>query len=78
MFYAYLIFQCSFLSVKPYKNFLCAMNNLFTVRLFDCQVLCDILGSGGLPGKRIEQQQPSLYFANDDLEYQVCLKCMKR
>lgn len=36
----------------------------------DIQVLCDILRTGGLPGREIAHQ-PSLYFANDDLEYQV-------
>ncbi|KAK4366544.1 hypothetical protein RND71_014424 [Anisodus tanguticus] len=35
----------------------------------DIQVLCDILTSGGLPGKESEHQ-PYLYFAADDLEYQ--------
>lgn len=34
------------------------------------QVLCDILRSGGLPGQA-NGQQPPLYFAADDLEYQV-------
>ena len=34
------------------------------------QVLCDILTSGGLPGKE-NGHQPPLYFAADDLEYQV-------
>ncbi|KAK6163250.1 hypothetical protein DH2020_000114 [Rehmannia glutinosa] len=33
------------------------------------QVLCDILSTGGLPGKEISSQPP-LYFANDDLLYQ--------
>ncbi|KAI9156350.1 hypothetical protein LWI28_004680 [Acer negundo] len=36
----------------------------------DIQVLCDILRSGGLPG-RINGHQPPLYFAADDLEYQA-------
>ncbi|KAL5833033.1 hypothetical protein ACOSQ3_016707 [Xanthoceras sorbifolium] len=36
----------------------------------DIQVLCDILRTGGLPGREIGHQ-PQLYFANDDLEYQV-------
>ncbi|GAV71379.1 Hydrolase_like domain-containing protein/Hydrolase_6 domain-containing protein [Cephalotus follicularis] len=36
----------------------------------DIQVLCDILRTGGLPGKEIGQPPP-LYFANDDLEYQA-------
>lgn len=36
----------------------------------DIQVLCDILRSGGLPGKEIGHQPP-LYFAHDDLKYQV-------
>ncbi|OIT39369.1 hypothetical protein A4A49_03621 [Nicotiana attenuata] len=36
----------------------------------DIQVLCDILTSGGLPGKECEHQ-PYLYFAADDLEYQA-------
>ncbi|KAK3023910.1 hypothetical protein RJ639_043453 [Escallonia herrerae] len=36
----------------------------------DIQVLCDILRSGGLPGKK-NGHQPNLYFAADDLEYQV-------
>ncbi|XP_010253464.1 PREDICTED: uncharacterized protein YKR070W isoform X2 [Nelumbo nucifera] len=35
----------------------------------DIQVLCDILRTGGLPGRE-NGQQPRLYFANDDLEYQ--------
>lgn len=34
------------------------------------QVLCDILTSGGCPGDENEHQ-PFLYFAADDLEYQV-------
>ncbi|KAJ4725939.1 hydrolase family protein / HAD-superfamily protein [Melia azedarach] len=36
----------------------------------DIQVLCDILRTGGLPGREIGHQ-PHLYFANDDLEYQA-------
>nr|XP_023876252.1 uncharacterized protein YKR070W-like isoform X1 [Quercus suber]POE81428.1 uncharacterized protein CFP56_05928 [Quercus suber] len=36
----------------------------------DIQVLCDILRSGGLPGKEIGHQPP-LYFAHDDLNYQA-------
>ncbi|KAL5569209.1 hypothetical protein UlMin_025784 [Ulmus minor] len=36
----------------------------------DIQVLCDILRSGGLPGKE-NGRQPPLYFAADDLEYQA-------
>ncbi|GMP49643.1 hypothetical protein CsSME_00016563 [Camellia sinensis var. sinensis] len=36
----------------------------------DIQVLCDILRTGGFPGREIAHQ-PSLYFANDDLEYQA-------
>ncbi|KAL5082431.1 hypothetical protein RYX36_010852 [Vicia faba] len=36
----------------------------------DIQVLCDILKTGGLPGRNVGMQ-PQLYFANDDLEYQV-------
>ncbi|KAG7998679.1 hypothetical protein I3843_01G269800 [Carya illinoinensis] len=36
----------------------------------DIQVLCDILSSGGLPGDE-NGQQPPLYFAADDLEYQA-------
>ncbi|EXB88483.1 hypothetical protein L484_017235 [Morus notabilis] len=36
----------------------------------DIQVLCDILTSGGLPGQE-SGQQPPLYFAADDLEYQA-------
>ncbi|GLT66871.1 hypothetical protein SLA2020_392140 [Shorea laevis] len=36
----------------------------------DIQVLCDILKSGGLPGKA-NGDQPPLYFAADDLEYQA-------
>lgn len=36
----------------------------------DIQVLCDILRSGGLPGKEIGHQPP-LYFAHDDLKYQA-------
>ncbi|CAI0541920.1 unnamed protein product [Linum tenue] len=36
----------------------------------DIQVLCDILRTGGLPGREIGHQ-PQLYFAHDDLAYQV-------
>uniref|UniRef100_A0A7N0UKU2 Uncharacterized protein n=1 Tax=Kalanchoe fedtschenkoi TaxID=63787 RepID=A0A7N0UKU2_KALFE len=36
----------------------------------DIQVLCDILRTGGLPGREVGKQPP-LYFANDDLEYQA-------
>ncbi|KAL0847211.1 hypothetical protein Bca101_020457 [Brassica carinata] len=36
----------------------------------DIQVLCDILRTGGLPGKEFGPQ-PHLYFANDDLDYQT-------
>ncbi|KAJ1698972.1 hypothetical protein LUZ63_007484 [Rhynchospora breviuscula] len=36
----------------------------------DIQVLCDILRTGGLPGKE-KREQPALYFASDDLEYQA-------
>ncbi|KAK3012463.1 hypothetical protein RJ639_007974, partial [Escallonia herrerae] len=36
----------------------------------DIQVLCDILRTGGLPGREISYQPP-LYFAHDDLAYQV-------
>ncbi|KAL8257625.1 hypothetical protein R6Q59_029666 [Mikania micrantha] len=36
----------------------------------DIQVLCDILRSGGLPGEKSENQ-PHMYFAADDLEYQA-------
>ncbi|KAK0606139.1 hypothetical protein LWI29_034472 [Acer saccharum] len=36
----------------------------------DIQVLCDILRTGGLPGREIGHQ-PRLYFASDDLEYQA-------
>ncbi|KAJ4836590.1 hypothetical protein Tsubulata_043492 [Turnera subulata] len=36
----------------------------------DIQVLCDILRTGGLPGREIGHQ-PELYFANDDLAYQA-------
>ncbi|KAH9329221.1 hypothetical protein KI387_001329, partial [Taxus chinensis] len=36
----------------------------------DIQVLCDVLRSGGLPGKS-DVQQPPLFFAADDLEYQA-------
>lgn len=36
----------------------------------DIQVLCDILRTGGLPGKEIAHQPP-LFFANDDLAYQA-------
>lgn len=34
------------------------------------KVLCDILSTGGLPGNG-KGDQPPLYFAADDLEYQV-------
>ncbi|XP_058083137.1 uncharacterized CDP-alcohol phosphatidyltransferase class-I family protein C22A12.08c isoform X4 [Magnolia sinica] len=37
----------------------------------DIQVLCDILRSGGLPGRKNGGHQPSLFFAADDLEYQA-------
>ncbi|KAL5981796.1 hypothetical protein ACLOJK_015861 [Asimina triloba] len=37
----------------------------------DIQVLCDILTSGGLPGRKNGGYQPSLFFASDDLEYQA-------
>ncbi|KAL6648331.1 hypothetical protein ACP70R_012555 [Stipagrostis hirtigluma subsp. patula] len=36
----------------------------------DLQVLCDILSTGGLPGGE-KGDQPPLYFAADDLEYQA-------
>ncbi|KAI3411356.1 ADH_N domain-containing protein [Psidium guajava] len=36
----------------------------------DIQVLCDILRTGGLPGRETAEQ-PLLFFANDDLEYQA-------
>lgn len=36
----------------------------------DIQVLCDILRTGGLPGKEIAHQPP-LFFASDDLAYQA-------
>ncbi|XP_052190540.1 uncharacterized protein YKR070W isoform X2 [Diospyros lotus] len=36
----------------------------------DIQVLCDILRTGGLPGREIAHQPP-LYFAHDDLAYQA-------
>ncbi|KAK5833103.1 Uncharacterized protein F383_10626 [Gossypium arboreum] len=36
----------------------------------DIQVLCDVLRSGGLPGVA-NNNQPPLYFAADDLEYQA-------
>ncbi|WCJ41127.1 hydrolase family protein / HAD-superfamily protein [Euphorbia peplus] len=36
----------------------------------DIQVLCDILRTGGLPGRELGHQ-PLLYFANDDLAYQA-------
>ncbi|BBH04892.1 hydrolase family protein / HAD-superfamily protein [Prunus dulcis] len=36
----------------------------------DIQVLCDILRTGGLPGREIGHQ-PHLYFAHDDLAYQA-------
>ncbi|XP_010496797.1 PREDICTED: uncharacterized protein YKR070W isoform X1 [Camelina sativa] len=36
----------------------------------DIQVLCDILRTGGLPGKDFGPQ-PHLYFASDDLDYQT-------
>ncbi|KAL6516505.1 hypothetical protein OROGR_019810 [Orobanche gracilis] len=35
----------------------------------DIQVLCDILSTGGLPGRNVSTQPP-LFFANDDLSYQ--------
>ncbi|XP_051130909.1 uncharacterized protein YKR070W-like isoform X2 [Andrographis paniculata] len=36
----------------------------------DIQVLCDILTSGGVPGKKLGDQPP-LFFAADDLQYQA-------
>lgn len=36
----------------------------------DIQVLCDILRTGGLPGREIAHQPP-IFFANDDLAYQA-------
>ncbi|KAI5666166.1 hypothetical protein M9H77_16019 [Catharanthus roseus] len=36
----------------------------------DIQVLCDILRTGGLPGRAISYQPP-IFFANDDLAYQA-------
>ncbi|KAM6578761.1 hypothetical protein CsatB_030598 [Cannabis sativa] len=36
----------------------------------DIQVLCDILRTGGLPGREIGHQ-PELFFASDDLTYQA-------
>lgn len=44
---------------------------VYTDRLH-LQVLCDILSTGGLPGGAISTQPP-LFFANDDLSYQVSL-----
>ncbi|XAR60501.1 hypothetical protein NMG60_11033910 [Bertholletia excelsa] len=40
----------------------------------DIQVLCDILRTGGLPGKEIAHQPP-LYFSHDDLHYQAEFPC---
>ncbi|XP_038895489.1 uncharacterized protein YKR070W [Benincasa hispida] len=40
----------------------------------DIQVLCDILRTGGLPGREFGHQ-PNLYFAHDDLEYQAAFPC---
>ncbi|XP_022156690.1 uncharacterized protein YKR070W-like [Momordica charantia] len=40
----------------------------------DIQVLCDILRTGGLPGREFGHQ-PDLYFAHDDLEYQAAFPC---
>ncbi|KAJ6842664.1 uncharacterized protein M6B38_297965 [Iris pallida] len=40
----------------------------------DIQVLCDILRSGGIPGRE-KGHQPPLYFAADDLEYQAAFPC---
>ncbi|KAL8129879.1 hypothetical protein V2J09_019034 [Rumex salicifolius] len=38
----------------------------------DIQVLCDILRTGGLPGREVEVGfQPLVYFAHDDLKYQA-------
>ncbi|GAB4824296.1 hypothetical protein Ancab_040292 [Ancistrocladus abbreviatus] len=40
----------------------------------DIQVLCDILRTGGLPGREMDfGSQPPLYFAHDDLAYQCSL-----
>ncbi|CAH9088079.1 unnamed protein product [Cuscuta epithymum] len=36
----------------------------------DIQVLCDILRTGGLPGREVAHQPP-IFFANDDLAYQA-------
>ncbi|XP_051130910.1 uncharacterized protein LOC127251299 isoform X3 [Andrographis paniculata] len=40
----------------------------------DIQVLCDILTSGGVPGKKLGDQPP-LFFAADDLQYQLTTNC---
>lgn len=42
----------------------------------DIQVLCDILRSGGVPGKE-NGHQPHLYFAADDLQYQAAFPCQR-
>lgn len=45
----------------------------------DIQVICDILRSGGVPGKANgdQGQQPPLYFAADDLEYQAAFPAQR-
>ncbi|KDP46146.1 hypothetical protein JCGZ_06657 [Jatropha curcas] len=40
------------------------------------QVICDVLRSGGLPGKD-SRHQPPLYFAADDLEYQAAFSSQR-
>ncbi|XP_020535559.1 uncharacterized protein YKR070W [Jatropha curcas] len=42
----------------------------------DIQVICDVLRSGGLPGKD-SRHQPPLYFAADDLEYQAAFSSQR-
>ncbi|XP_057868854.2 uncharacterized protein YKR070W isoform X2 [Cryptomeria japonica] len=42
----------------------------------DIQVLCDVLRSGGLPGKS-GGHQPPLFFAADDLEYQAAFPTVR-
>ncbi|KAJ4753961.1 Cat eye syndrome critical region protein 5 [Rhynchospora pubera] len=46
------------------------LSKLLGVNISPLQVLCDILRTGGLPGKE-KGEQPALYFAADDLEYQA-------
>lgn len=60
--------QCLQLSIKFHPTLYLFMAYLQS--LIHLQILCDILRTGGLPGGEIKSQPP-LYFAHDDLKYQV-------